>query len=123
MAIRDIPTRQTAHWGVLCRSSNALDGDRSWLEGDACAQSRTALFPTRKAAASHIEEKWGYLKDRPDLRAEPHGWRMPRPVRVTVAVTLAEGLLPNTARPALTAPFPDAPGTGKHPVPSKAAQA
>ena len=26
-------------------------------------------------------------RKRPDLRAEPHGWRVPRPVRVSVAVT------------------------------------
>lgn len=45
------------------------------------------LFNTRRQCRAWIEEAWGYLRTRPDLRAEPHGWRMPRPVRVSVTVT------------------------------------
>jgi hypothetical protein len=37
----------------------------------------------------YAEEKWGYIKKRDDLRAEPHGWRMPRAVRVTVTIKKA----------------------------------
>lgn len=42
------------------------------------------LFKTRDDARAYAAREYGYIKKRPDLRAFPHGWRMPRPVRVTV---------------------------------------
>jgi hypothetical protein len=29
---------------------------------------------------------YGFIADRADLRAEPHGWRMPLPIKLIVAV-------------------------------------
>ena len=43
-----------------------------------------ALFRTRAACRGWIKSTHGYLKYRPDLRARPHWWLMPRPVRVRV---------------------------------------
>ena len=43
-----------------------------------------ALFRTRREAREYINEKYGYIRTRKDLRAEPHFWRMPRAVRVSV---------------------------------------
>lgn len=73
-------------WAILCRSVNRLDGDRSWLVGTTDNPTRRRLFETREAAREYIEERYGYLHARPDLRAEPHGCRMPRAVRVRVTI-------------------------------------
>jgi hypothetical protein len=42
------------------------------------------IFPTRREAREWIKAKYGYIAERPDLRAEPHGWRVPTAVRVDV---------------------------------------
>lgn len=42
------------------------------------------LFRTRRACRAYIEERYGYIRRRPDLKAEPFKWRMPRAVRVEV---------------------------------------
>ena len=44
------------------------------------------LFLTRKGCRWWIEERYGYIRTRPDLRRPPHNWRVPRAVRVTVEV-------------------------------------
>lgn len=44
------------------------------------------LFETKRGCQLYIKEKYGYLARRPDLRKEPHCWRMPKPVSVTVTV-------------------------------------
>ena len=64
-------------WAVEWHSKNVLDGDRRWIEG-------VLLFHTRAACREQIEKQYGYMRIRPDLRAEPHGWFMPRAVRVVV---------------------------------------
>lgn len=69
-------------WAVEWHSVNRLDGDMRylyWPEGPQHWQ----LFPTRRECRAYIEKHCGYYR-RPDLRAEPHGWRMPRAIRVTV---------------------------------------
>ncbi len=73
-------------WAVEYHSRNRVDGDRRHLVWDHepgemfCYR----LFRTRLECRAWIEAHHGYLRDRPDLRAEPHGWFMPRAVRVTV---------------------------------------
>ena len=42
------------------------------------------LFTSRRAARAGAERRYGYIKRRADLRAPPHEWRMPQPVRVSV---------------------------------------
>ena len=86
-----------AKWAIECRSNNRLDGARSGLAGrfssglaDAPAHLggyTVMVFATRAAARLYIEVHYGYIARRPDLHAEPHGWKMPRPVRVKVTVT------------------------------------
>jgi hypothetical protein len=51
-----------------------------WPEGPRHWQ----VFPTRRACRAYIDVHFGYLRERPDLRAEPYGYRMPQAVRVTV---------------------------------------
>lgn len=69
-------------WALQWHSKNRLDGERKHLIFE---DGIPALFKTREAARMFASKKYGYIKARPDLRAEPHGWRFPQPVKVTVA--------------------------------------
>ena len=82
-------------WGILWRSENRIDGLTENLEGFAywspgvpgtVAGYRKAAFETRAEARAFIKEHYGYIAKRRDLRTEPHGWKMPRPVRIEIAV-------------------------------------
>lgn len=91
---------QTEAWGILWRSENRLDGKREVLlgsltapHGDGHPQIKPAggaqaalTFKTKREAAGFIKERYGYIATRPDLRREPHGWKMPAPVRVRITV-------------------------------------
>jgi len=68
-------------WAVQWRSRNRMDGESRhfiWENG------KPLLFRTQREARERIKAEWGYIAHRPDLRAEPHGWRLPRAVRVRV---------------------------------------
>lgn len=41
------------------------------------------LFRTRREALEYREKHFGYIR-REDLRKEPHGWRLPKSVRVGI---------------------------------------
>jgi hypothetical protein len=70
-------------WGVQWYSVNRLDGiTRRLIWGGGLP----LLFRTRKDARDYVAERYGYIRHRPDLRAEPHGWRVPRAVRVEVTL-------------------------------------
>ena len=68
-------------WAALWHSNNRLDGLR---ESIIYENQIPKLFPTRKEAREWIVLRYGYIKTRQDLRREPHGWRMPRAVKVEV---------------------------------------
>jgi hypothetical protein len=71
-------------WGILWRSDNKLDGNTEHLIYSlACVP---MIFKTRGLARKYINSYWGYLRTRPDLRREPHGWKIPIPVKVEVTV-------------------------------------
>jgi hypothetical protein len=80
------PSTKHLAWAVLWRSQNALDGYRHDFLGTNQHPSRTILFDTRKQAREFIVAHYGYIRHRADLRAEPHGWKMPVPIRVTIRV-------------------------------------
>lgn len=42
------------------------------------------LFLTRAAARKWINEKFGYIRERPELRAKPFCWKVPIAVKVIV---------------------------------------
>jgi hypothetical protein len=71
---------------VLWRSQNRLDGR---VERPQWAGGKPLLFRTKREAAAYIRERWGYIATRKDLRAEPHGWRMPVPQKVVVILQAA----------------------------------
>lgn len=68
-------------WGAMWYSKSKRGGVHTYL---IYRDSIPVLFNTRAKARAFIKEEYGYIKTRKDLRIEPHGWRMPRPVRVEV---------------------------------------
>ncbi len=70
-----------ALWGVLWRSKNKLDGKQEVIMYN---NGIPYLFTTRHEARLFIEEQFGYIRRRPDLQREPHGWQMPVPVKMLV---------------------------------------
>lgn len=79
------PERELRAWAVEWHSKNRLDGDRRhlvWTPETGPGAFR--LFRTRAECRAYIETRYGYLRTRPDLRAEPHGWFLPRAVPVKV---------------------------------------
>lgn len=70
-------------WAVQWHSDNQLDGCSRHLVWD--PWDRFRLFPTRREARAYIEAKFGYIRERPDLQREPHGWHVPQAVRVKVS--------------------------------------
>jgi len=73
-------------WAIKHDTTNKLDGRRVYFEGDAKSTCNIRLFETRREARDYIRQKWAYLKDRPDLRAEPFCWRVPKATRVEIEV-------------------------------------
>lgn len=80
---RSLKPRPIRRWGVLWRSCNRLDGERAHI---VCEDCQPALFRTRREARAFIKDRYGFIKTRPDLQQEPHGWKMPVPVRLKVMV-------------------------------------
>lgn len=70
-------------WGALWRSESRLDGVIEHLLHE-CGT--PMLFSTRRETREWISLRFGYIRQRPDLRAEPFGWKTPTPVRVEVRV-------------------------------------
>lgn len=68
-------------WAAEWHSNNRLDGDNRHILYENLFPK---LFHTRAEARLWIKEKHGYIASRKDLRDEPHGWRMPQPVKVIV---------------------------------------
>lgn len=79
------PVRKEAtRWAILWRQENQLDGKREHLVGD--GHDLPLMFLTRAECRSHLRDRYGYIRTRPDLKTEPHGWKMPRVVKIVVAV-------------------------------------
>ncbi len=75
--------RKIRRWGLLWRSMNRLDGEKRHI---ICDNRLPALFCTRAEARAYREERFGYIRNRPELNTEPHGWKMPAVVRVAIAL-------------------------------------
>jgi hypothetical protein len=74
-------------WGLEWFSKNKLDGITRHLIYENCIP---IIFHSREEARKFSNERFGYIKVRKDLRVEPHGWRMPRPVKL-ISVEYEEG--------------------------------
>lgn len=79
--------RRSECWAILWRQTDLnLRGADSYLIGDADQFGKTRLFKTKKEAQENIKANFGYIAKRKDLRQRPHGWRMPVPIKVAVAI-------------------------------------
>lgn len=78
-----IVERKKHRWGILWRSDNRLDGRTRRLLYDP-KYGLPVLFKTRKEAQTYVEERYGYIRHRKDLHEEPHGWKLPQPVKVNI---------------------------------------
>ena len=68
-------------WATEWHSKNNLDGERRYIIHEHLLP---ALFKTRRECRAFIIGKYGYIVDRPDLQEEPHGWHVPKAVKVKV---------------------------------------
>jgi hypothetical protein len=68
-------------WGAIWYSKNKLDGVTEHIIFE---NGLPVLFTTKREIREFIKQKYGYIAKRKDLRAEPHGWRMPKLVKVKV---------------------------------------
>ena len=75
--------KRTNKWAIKWRSKNRLNGKREHFIFRDC---QPKLFRTRWQARDFIKAEYGYIKDRPDLKAEPHGWKMPIAVKVEIVI-------------------------------------
>ena len=78
-------TQTTKAWAVLWRSECRLDGKVERLVGAPWFPLKTALFASRAKAREYVQQNLGYIKNRKDLRQEPHGWKIPKIVQVEVS--------------------------------------
>jgi hypothetical protein len=78
-------------WAAEWYSKNGVDGERRHLLGHEAIDWQhhgvPATFKTHAICRRWIKQHSGYIADRPDLQAEPHGWRVPQPVRVEIKIT------------------------------------
>jgi hypothetical protein len=73
----------SAWWAVLWHTHNRLDGCDRHLIWD----NTPTLFRTRRECRAYIEQKYGYIREHPELRTEPFGWHVPTAIRVRVEPT------------------------------------
>lgn len=69
------------YWAARWCSRNLLDGYTCHLVHE---QTVPVLFRTRALCRAYIATTFGYIRDRPDLLGEPHGWQLPQAVLVRV---------------------------------------
>lgn len=80
--------RRLMRWAIEWHSHNRLDGEQRYFLGEG---EGPLLFLTRAEARRYIRQRYGYISGRADLRAEPHGWRLPQAVRVQVVIQKVQG--------------------------------
>lgn len=83
--MNDLKSSKVIHgWGLRDYSKNERDGERVhllWSKG------RPLFFNTREEARAYNREHYGYIRNRPDLQREPHGWTVPKVVKVIQTIT------------------------------------
>jgi len=89
-------TLSVVRWGLLWHQVNRLDGLNEHIM---FRDGLPVLFCTRREARQWATKEYGYIKTRSDLRNEPHCWRVPQPVRVTVTANAPEQARAGSASP------------------------
>lgn len=82
-----VETLGKTYWIIRWHSVNQLDGARRHVMFEDC---KPLLFHTRREARAYRDQRYGYIRHRPDLRAEPHGWRLPQVIAATVEFKFSE---------------------------------
>ena len=73
-------------WAIVwIEKRESIDGPQRHFMGEP-EIGMTQLYRTRAEARAECERQWGYIRNRPDLRVAPHGWRMPQVVKVHVSI-------------------------------------
>lgn len=80
----DMTPKSIPRWGILHRKENKLDGKKSWLRCDRTCMPE--MFQTREEAREFISVNLKSTYSRPELKIEPHGWKMPIPVKIEIIV-------------------------------------
>lgn len=83
-------TSSDFRWTIKHVYENQLDGRVEHFERERVCEDNKCnvmLFPTRALARAFAKQQHGYMTHRPDLKAEPFGWRMPQVVKVKVTVS------------------------------------
>ena len=74
-------------WALKWRSENRLDGKHEYLMWSHFPTiGENGLFATRQEARDYNKKHYSYIKRSPDLRAEPHGWKMPQVVKASLTL-------------------------------------
>ena len=81
-------------WGIRWESKNHVDGASCYLIGsygvspipELAGCTGALMFQTKRECVEYIHKRFGYIRVRKDLRNEPHGWRMPKAVRINVTI-------------------------------------
>ena len=76
-------SKSMTRWVAIFRSWNA---DGSLYEHVIFDDCTPRLFGTRREAREWIEEKYGYIKVRRDLRVAPNRWRFPRTAKAVISI-------------------------------------
>ena len=73
-------------WGIKWVSDSRLDGHTEYICGTLTGWE---VFRTRAEARSFRNSHYGYIRDRPDLKAEPFGWKLPQVIKVIISIRIA----------------------------------
>ncbi len=68
-------------WAILFSADGKLDGYRQHFVYE---NGVIVTFLSRQKAREYIASRYGYIKGRADLKAEPHCWNYPKVVRVKI---------------------------------------
>jgi len=79
-------TNKYKRWALLWVQGTSAMGDETCSLIGWPDTGMTRFYRTRREAREMREERYGYIRERPDLRAAPHHWRMPRVVKCTITI-------------------------------------
>lgn len=71
-------------WALQWYSKSKLDGIQTHIIMDNLLPK---LFVTRSEARIWAKQRYGHIAKRRDLRADPYGWRVPKPIRVSIELS------------------------------------
>lgn len=83
--------RRTETWGLVWRSNGAMEG---YCEHIIREKGLPVLFRTRREARAYRDEQFGAIREDEGLRRPPYNMKMPKVVRMGIAVVRTENESP-----------------------------